>query len=156
MALVAFPNEHLKTPSAADLQQWWPHLLLNCCIAFGLNVIIALFVKQSSAVSFMLAGIVKDAGIVFLGIWLFSETIGNMQALGFSLQLGLILVYTLIKSFPDKFEDGIASGLGSLIFGGEASLAPKLARRQAYGTLEDATTKSRSSAHGAFDATHEK
>mmetsp|Transcript_37745 Transcript_37745/g.108278 ORF Transcript_37745/g.108278 Transcript_37745/m.108278 type:complete len:392 (-) Transcript_37745:107-1282(-) len=49
----------LLLPTTADLVVWWPHLLANSCIAFAVNVVVALFVKHSSAVSFILAGMVK-------------------------------------------------------------------------------------------------
>jgi len=111
------PHSDLLLPSLADLAHWWPHLLANSCIAFTLNVVIALFVKHSSAVSFILAGMVKDAMIVISGVFILSEVISRVQAVGFTIQLMLILVYTLAKSFPKEFENGIFEGLALVFFG---------------------------------------
>jgi len=114
------PSQHLMTPTWADLATWWPHLLVNACVAFTLNVVIALFIKYSSAVAFILAGMVKDAMIVCSGVLLLSEVISGMQGIGFFLQLALILVYTMTKTFPEQFEDGVVSGFRA-VFSGEAT-----------------------------------
>jgi len=109
------PTQHLMTPTWAVLMHWWPHLLANACVAFALNVVIALFVKHSSAVAFILAGMVKDAMIVFTGVLFLSEIISALQAIGFTMQLGLIFVYTLTKNFPDEFEQGLLPGLRAVL-----------------------------------------
>merc|ERR1719310_1078748 len=49
-----YPLEHLKTPAWSDVTDWWPVLLANACLAFALNLAIALFMKSSSAVGFIL------------------------------------------------------------------------------------------------------
>lgn len=118
--LTLFPHSHFMTPSWHHIVQWWPHLLANACIAFLLNVVIALFVKYSSAVAFILAGIVKDAMIVAAGAFYFKEFISVIQVFGFGLQLMGILVWSMIKTFPDRFEAGIIAGFGSFILGHEA------------------------------------
>jgi len=116
-ALIAFPHSHFMTPQWHDLVQWWPHLLANACVAFLLNVVIAFFVKHSSAVSFILAGIVKDAMIVAAGTLLFREVVSLIQTIGFSLQLSAILLWSMIKTFPDRFDNGIIAGFSSLMAG---------------------------------------
>merc|ERR1719498_883982 len=85
--LTAFPHEHFLVPQWHHLEQWWPHLLANACIAFALNVVIALFIKHSSAVAFILAGIAKDVVIVSVSCMMFSEHISLLQGIGFTLQL---------------------------------------------------------------------
>merc|ERR1719498_1486628 len=85
--LTAFPHEHFLVPQWHHLEQWWPHLLANACIAFALNVVIALFIKHASAVSFILAGIVKDAMIVATSALFLNEVISVLQGIGFILQL---------------------------------------------------------------------
>eukprot|EP00746_Dinoflagellata_sp_MGD_P017890 gnl/MRDRNA2_/MRDRNA2_141349_c0_seq1.p1 gnl/MRDRNA2_/MRDRNA2_141349_c0~~gnl/MRDRNA2_/MRDRNA2_141349_c0_seq1.p1 ORF type:complete len:366 (+),score=43.54 gnl/MRDRNA2_/MRDRNA2_141349_c0_seq1:135-1232(+) len=99
------------------LVNWWPYLIANSCIAFALNVVIALFIKHSSAVAFILAGIVKDVIIVSVGCMMFSEHISILQGVGFTLQLVGILVWSLIKTFPDRFEDGFFVGLARTFCG---------------------------------------
>mmetsp|Transcript_37745 Transcript_37745/g.108281 ORF Transcript_37745/g.108281 Transcript_37745/m.108281 type:complete len:107 (-) Transcript_37745:73-393(-) len=49
--------------------------------------------------------------IVFAGVLVFTENISRMQGVGFAIQLVLIAVYTLAKSFPKEFENGIGEGL---------------------------------------------
>mmetsp|Transcript_115491 Transcript_115491/g.331492 ORF Transcript_115491/g.331492 Transcript_115491/m.331492 type:complete len:390 (+) Transcript_115491:110-1279(+) len=114
--IFVWPSAHLMTPTTVEVIAWAPHLFVNACIAFSLNVAIALFVKSSSAVAFILAGILKDAMIVMSGVLLLREIISIMQAVGFALQLCLILVYTLAKTFPEQFENGIAPGLMAVLF----------------------------------------
>jgi hypothetical protein len=133
-----FPHEHFLVPAWHHLVQWWPHLLANACIAFALNVVIALFVKHSSAVSFILAGIVKDAMIVLVALLVLRELISPLQGLGFGLQLGAILAWSMIKTFPERFENGVLSGLASFVFGMDTTAIRKanLGKDQ-YGSTDD-------------------
>merc|ERR1719456_522601 len=117
--LTLFPHEHFLVPEWHHVEQFWPHLLANACIAFLLNVVIALFVKHSSAVAFILAGIVKDAMIVAAGAFILNEIITFIQAVGFGLQLAAILLWSMIKTFPDRFNDGLIAGFSSLVFDSE-------------------------------------
>lgn len=99
------------------LVNWAPYLIGNSCIAFALNVVIALFIKHSSAVAFILAGIVKDVVIVSVGCMVFAEHISVLQGIGFVMQLIGILIWSLIKTFPDRFEDSFALGIGRTFCG---------------------------------------
>lgn len=116
-----YPVELLEVPDWIHIMHWWPHLIANALVAFCLNVIIALFVKHSSAVAFILAGICKDAMIVCAGGFLLKEYISTLQVIGFTMQLAFILLYTIVKTFPEKFEGGILSGLANFICGWEES-----------------------------------
>jgi len=135
--LVAFPHSHFMTPQWHHLEQWWPHLFANACIAFMLNVVIALFVKHSSAIAFILAGIVKDAMIVTVGATFLREVITMIQAVGFGLQLAAILLWSVIKTFPERFDAGLIAGLTSLVFNDDEAKG-KSPRAKAYGSTEDA------------------
>jgi len=135
-----FPHEHFLTPSWAQITQWWPHLLANACVAFALNVIIALFVKHSSAVAFILAGIVKDAMIVATSTLFLNEVVSVIQGIGFCLQLSGILVWSMIKTFPEKFENGILVGFASLLFNTESVMAQNTqASKGKYGSTEESS-----------------
>jgi len=81
----------------------WPQLLLSCSIAFLLNVSIALFVKYSSAVALVLAGLVKDALVVLISCGIMHEAISNMQRVGLTMQLAGIFVWSTMKSYPHVF-----------------------------------------------------
>jgi hypothetical protein len=114
--LTIFPHEHFLVPQWDHFVAWWPHLLANSCVAFLLNVVIALFVKHSSAVAFILAGIVKDAMIVAMSALVLREIVTFIQTVGFVLQLFAILLWSMIKTFPERFESGIVSGVLSVLF----------------------------------------
>lgn len=108
------PLETLQTPAWKDVVHWAPVLLANCCVAFSLNLTIALFLKYSTPISFILAGIAKDACIVSAGATFLGEMVSTVQVAAFALQLGLIWVWSMMKIFPEHFENGVISGFGSL------------------------------------------
>lgn len=105
VSVFLLPNQHIATPTWEHCVVWWPHLAINACMAFVLNVVIALFVKHSSAISFILAGIVKDAGIVLVGGFVLREVISVQQAIGFAVQLGSIVAYTLVRAAPEDVPE---------------------------------------------------
>jgi drug/metabolite transporter (DMT)-like permease len=115
MLLYIAPSEHLQTPQWSDIVSWWPILAANAFLAFGLNVAIAFFMKQSSAVGFILAGIVKDAAIVLFGVFALHEPISPIQFFAFAAQLVLIWIWSLMKIFPEKFEKGVLTGIFMLL-----------------------------------------
>mmetsp|Transcript_103445 Transcript_103445/g.194594 ORF Transcript_103445/g.194594 Transcript_103445/m.194594 type:complete len:373 (+) Transcript_103445:101-1219(+) len=104
------PLETLQTPKWKDLQIWWPVLLANSCVAFSLNLTIAMFMKYSSPISFIIAGILKDTCIVCVGATMLGEQVSSMQVAGFGLQLVFIGVWSIMKLFPAQFEGGIIAG----------------------------------------------
>jgi len=130
--LVVHPTTHFATPQLSEIVHWSPHLFANAMLAFALNVVIALFVKHSSAVAFILAGIVKDAMIVATGGLLLREVISVIQGVGFTMQLSGILLWSLLKIFPQKFENGIAAGMADLICGSKPVVGKDA--QQCYGS----------------------
>lgn len=113
-----WPNDHFHIPTMTDISAWWPYLLLNSLVAFALNVVVALFIKHSEAVSFILAGILKDAMIVCIGAFVLREMISVLQIVGFSMQIVGILIWSAMKLYPEAFERGIGSGLYEAVLGG--------------------------------------
>lgn len=109
-----WPDGALKVPTWSDVVTWWPFLLANGSLAFVLNIIVALFIKHTSAVAMILAGIVKDAAIVFAGVFLMGESITSQQTVGFLMQLSFISMWSSMKMFPQEFEEGIASGCANM------------------------------------------
>jgi len=107
----------LAFPPISIVVDWWPVLLANCVVAFSLNLAIALFMKKSSAVSFVLAGIFKDCSIVLVSAVFIHEEVSKAQALGFSAQLCFILVWSLMKKFPKDFDEGIIQGFTRVLIG---------------------------------------
>jgi hypothetical protein len=137
-ALHVFPHEHFLVPDFHHLVQWWPHLLANACIAFVLNVVIALFIKYAAAVAFILAGILKDAMIVAVSAFFLKEVVTGIQTFGFALQLAAICLWSMIKTFPDRFENGIVQGFHGLVLG--LPLAGKThGEKTPYGTIQEGT-----------------
>lgn len=133
------PNENLAVPGWSDIEAWWPFLLANASVAFLLNVAVAMFMKASSAVAYILAGIFKDAMIVLTGFFLLHEHISHLQFVGFGMQLIGILVWSLVKVAPDKFEDGVVNGLVNFFVPSMAP-APKCTSPD-YGAVEDQRSK---------------
>jgi hypothetical protein len=107
----------LPTPSFADWVSNWKLLAANGLLAFALNLVAVSFIKASSAVAYVLTGIIKDVIIVVTGVLFFGHECSVLQVCGFTLQVSLILVWSLLKMFPAKFEHGLASGIVALISG---------------------------------------
>jgi hypothetical protein len=100
-----------SSPNQADLMRAWPLLLANAALAFALNVSVALFIKVSSAVALVLAGLLKDCCAVVLSLIAFQESISKMQTIGFSCQILGVCVWSLMQQFPAHFEaHGILGG----------------------------------------------
>merc|ERR1711974_545998 len=59
----------------SDFQQWWIYIIPNASLAFLLNLCVALLIKECSALAYIFAGFVKDAGIVVIGALLLGETV---------------------------------------------------------------------------------
>lgn len=138
VALNFFPHEHFLVPELHHMQAWWPHLLANACIAFVLNVVIALFIKYAAAVAFILAGILKDAMIVAVSAFFLREVVTGIQTFGFGLQLLAICLWSMLKTFPEHFDNGIIAGVGSLIF--RLPIAGKgHGEKTPYGSIEEGT-----------------
>merc|ERR1719436_2246107 len=85
--IYVWPMPHCRLPEVSDIMEWWPVLLVNGLVAFSLNLAIAMFIKNSSAVSFILAGIIKDGAIVAVGAVLLAEEVSSLQLVGFTIQL---------------------------------------------------------------------
>jgi len=94
-----------ETASLADYAAWWPHLLLNACIALGLNSSIAFFVSNTSGVAAILLGIVKDIFIVLVDVLLSGTPVSSLQMFAFATQSVLVFTYSMFKMFPEQSED---------------------------------------------------
>merc|ERR1719453_1414245 len=103
----------------------FPILLLNASVAYLLNVLMAAFVHASSAMSFVICGILKDVMIVVAGVVFLKEAISGQQALAFTAQIILIAIWAAMKMFPKEFEDGIIAGVRNLINSARGSKSSK-------------------------------
>lgn len=107
----------LPLPALADWIRMKWILLLNACVALALNLSTLAFIKCSSGVTFVLASILKDVMIVLAGIMFMGHQTTVLQTIGFTLQVALILLYSLTKVYPDEFEHGIIGGLRMILSG---------------------------------------
>jgi hypothetical protein len=100
-----------------DLAVWWPYLLPNACMAFCLNVMIAQVIKETSAVGFIITGVVKDIALVVFSSAVFHDSITMKQWLSFSVTLSGVFFWSFMKVFPDHpvvkhFETMVGIGYG--------------------------------------------
>jgi len=83
---------------------WWPHLVANAVVALALNISIALFIANTSAVGFIVAGIVKDVCLICADVVISGTELSNLQVGAFALQLVFAASYSLLKTFAKKEE----------------------------------------------------
>merc|ERR1740138_1453409 len=100
-----------------DLAVWWPYLIPNACMAFCLNVMIAQVIKETSAVGFIITGVVKDIALVVFSSVVFHDSITMKQWLSFSVTLSGVFFWSFMKVFPDHpvvkhFETMVGIGYG--------------------------------------------
>lgn len=80
-----------------DFLRMWPLLLVNACLAFGLNILIALTIKRLSALAFVIIGLVKDGVIVASSAVVFLDPISRQQQIGFAITLTGIAMWSRLK-----------------------------------------------------------
>jgi len=80
---------------------WWHYLLPNAMCAFALNVTISTLIKNTSAMTFILCGVVKDILIVVSSAYIFGDSLAHLQVVGFSLTTSGIFFWSLAKLRPD-------------------------------------------------------
>jgi drug/metabolite transporter (DMT)-like permease len=96
---------------------------MNCGAAVILNVLIVGAIGHTSAVVFILAGLMKDIGTIIASVTIFGSIVGLNQVLGFALSLLGILMYKAYKQHLDIFlARGFLGGF-SATFGFEAAAA---------------------------------
>mmetsp|Transcript_11121 Transcript_11121/g.25494 ORF Transcript_11121/g.25494 Transcript_11121/m.25494 type:complete len:383 (-) Transcript_11121:141-1289(-) len=109
--LLVHPTDLLALPSRGTLFEWWPLLFANALLAFGLNVVIAVFVQMTSGMSFVLSGILKDTTIVLSSVLLFGSPLSGVQAVGFTLQLGLIFAWSRNAAQQQQQQQQLADSM---------------------------------------------
>jgi len=100
-----------------DLAVWWPYLIPNACIAFCLNVTIAQVIKETSAVGFIITGVVKDICLVVFSSVAFHDMISMTQWASFTVTLSGVFFWSFMKINPDhrviqNFEKLLGVGVG--------------------------------------------
>lgn len=97
--------------SLGQLQSpWW--LVLNCVLAVGLNVLVAIVIKKTSAVVFTLAGIIKDMGLIVVSSAVFATPLSRMMVTGYSISIAGLCMFKAYKDNFTVFERyGFLSGM---------------------------------------------
>mmetsp|Transcript_105941 Transcript_105941/g.297888 ORF Transcript_105941/g.297888 Transcript_105941/m.297888 type:complete len:355 (+) Transcript_105941:115-1179(+) len=114
---IALRREHGDSQTREILQHGlalWPTLFLNCLSAYGLNVTSSIVVSRVNAVGFCLAGAVKNIVILVVATVLMGEFLTLQQALGYAFALCSVVLYSLVKLFPSRFEKGLGRGVVAL------------------------------------------
>lgn len=108
---IAVPHFHEVTSAA-------PVLVLNCALAFVLNIAIAMFIKRTSAVGSIIANLIKDSLVVVTSVALLGDAISRVQIFGLIAQLAGCFVYALMQRFPKEYEThGVVGGTAIALFG---------------------------------------
>mmetsp|Transcript_55647 Transcript_55647/g.129555 ORF Transcript_55647/g.129555 Transcript_55647/m.129555 type:complete len:443 (-) Transcript_55647:119-1447(-) len=100
--LVSTFSTNFPTASWTDYAAWWPHLLCNACVALSLNVMVAVFISKTSAVGFIIVGIVKDTVLVVVDVLISGTHLSKIQIVGFVLQIMFVGSYSFLKTIPKK------------------------------------------------------
>merc|ERR1712224_230364 len=102
-------------PSAAQLRLWAPWLLASSLIAFCLNVTIATMIKFAGPMAYLMSQLVKDVLAVLGGVLALRETVTGLQVLGFAVQLMVVFLWSMAKTFPCEFDNGLGNGVAFLL-----------------------------------------
>lgn len=114
----------------ARLKVWWPVLLPNACLAFLLNVTVAVIIKECSAITFILSGLVKDMVIVLASVYLFNETVVRQQLMGFAICLAGIVLWSHMRVHPHSaLVRSVQIGLGEIRQSEKAELSQLLEKK---------------------------
>lgn len=83
-------------------KEWWRLLLPNACMAFLLNVLAPMIIKDCSALTFMITGLIKDMVIVLASSVVFGEVVVRQQIIGFIVCLAGILFWSHMRLNPES------------------------------------------------------
>lgn len=139
LVLCALGLNVVPSPSLADIRANGAALAANGFCAVALNIVAANFVKASSAVSFVLAGIIKDTCIVVTSTLVMREVVTLEQGCGFTLQILLIGLYSTIKLQPQKYEVGLLDGMSRVMIEGFGTECGSTAGLPEKGVPQDVT-----------------
>lgn len=94
-----------------DLPSKLSWVAMNSFAAVVLNVLIVGTVSHTSAVVFILGGVLKDIGTIGASMVIFASPVGGHQVMGFGLSLLGILMYKVYKQHLNTFlEKGMIEG----------------------------------------------
>jgi len=136
---LVFPGQAiLPMPALSDWVTCRWLLLANASVALLLNISTLVFIKCSSALAYVMAGIVKDVCIVMTSIVFMGSDTTMLQMAGFTLQMCFICAWSLLKTFPKECENSLFEGIQIIFFGSPGAKAkqdPEITS-QHYGTVD--------------------
>lgn len=87
-------------------------IVVNCAMAVVLNVLVAQVIKKTSAVTFALAGILKDIGIIVGSALLFLTPITRLMLLGYTISVAGLCMFKAYKDNLTVFKElGFIGGM---------------------------------------------
>jgi len=121
-----YAMEGMTMPSSAQLRLWAPWLIADSLLAFCLNVSIAALIKYSGPMTYLMCQLLKDVLAVLGGVLALQEAVTYMQFVGFTLQILVVFLWSMAKTFPREFESGVTTGVFFLLSDrGPFQIAPK-------------------------------
>lgn len=100
VCMLAIPR--IQTASLADYATWWPHLLANGLTALALNLTASIFIARTSAVGFIVVGIMKDVVLILIDVLISGTPISGLQIVAFACQVIFVGCYSLFKTFSKE------------------------------------------------------
>lgn len=95
--------------------QFWHLILPNACLAFVLNVSIAVLIKECGAVTLILSGLIRDMGLVLISIFFFGESATPQQFVGFAVCLAGVGFWSVMRIDPNAtMVKGLKESLGEV------------------------------------------
>lgn len=93
-------------------------VMYNTAMALILNVLVAVLIKKTSAVTYTLVAIIKDIGLVIVSSRLFMAPVSAHSFLGYSLAIAGLLMYKAYKDNLEIFKkQGFVVGMDAVVRG---------------------------------------
>jgi len=108
-----------------DLSAWWRSfdehvgyvwIFLNGLLAFSLNLSVVLLLQKTSAVTYILCGVMKDVLMIVGSVCWLGASISLQQVIGYTLAIASVQVFNQVGKNTKVFEErGIMGGLWWLL-----------------------------------------
>jgi len=118
--------ESLALPTGDKLYEYAPLLLLNCSLAFALNVSMTLMIKYTSAVSYIFMGVLKDVVAVCISVLVLKEEVSGLQCFAFGMEVCAVMTWSMLKTSPPQVQQrGLFGAVVALATGDTSDGAAK-------------------------------
>jgi len=88
---------------------WWRFLVLNALLAFALQVVTAIAIRELSGTGQALASVLKDLCIIGAASLILHENLAMLQYIGFAGAVSGMFLYSIMKLCPHWFETPVPS-----------------------------------------------